>query len=121
LREQQPWSGRLQPPRAAALVRSGMKTCLNRRVDGSRRPSSAVSPHLQSGEPDNRYFRDYPVSGHAANMLDSARMTHTGSRFGFIQNKAPGAFTVDAILPYNLLTFRRQEDEELNPMRAGDL
>ena len=54
-------------------------------------------------------------------MPKSTRMTHTGSRFGFIQNKAPGAFTVDAIVPYNLVIFRRQVVEELSPMRAGDL
>jgi hypothetical protein len=34
--------------------------------------------HCQN--PDNRHFRDYPVTGNAAGMPKSTRMTHFGSR-----------------------------------------
>ena len=58
LRDQLPWVRRLQPQRAAPLVRSGMKTCLNWRVGGARRQ---VRPrHLQSVKPDNRISEIIP-------------------------------------------------------------
>jgi len=45
------------------------------------RATSAVTPVLDAfnrQKPDNRHFRDYPLTGHDADTPKSTRMTHLG-------------------------------------------
>jgi hypothetical protein len=48
--------------------------------------------YLQSAKPDKRHFRGYPVTGHAADMPNSARKTRTGPRL-FEQRPLSQAFS----------------------------
>jgi hypothetical protein len=38
---------------------------------------SRPNRRLQPAKPDNRHFRDYPLTGHAADMRKSTRMTQS--------------------------------------------